>query len=496
MNISKLNIWKPLPFCVADNTISTENQSSENIKKFIADKMVRIICPFESGKNQGTGFYALLKGQLFFLTTAHSIVAKQSTILRAYDQGLVAQIHQEIDLCLLSTFSYKENISPIELLPFAPATCPITIGTKVYILGYPLNITEPIFHTGYISSYIEGSNKFSIDATIVTGHSGSPVAILHNKKIYVIGMIIKQSIANKRDLQELYQDDTTRKVGEVFQANLSTGIGWAIDIRKIEMKIEPLSVGSEYISKNQEAFDKASNLIHPTSENTVETVSLNDLQATSEDFVDTAISNKPPVQVQDVFSGFSGTEHRDTNSERSLLVNIGKAVHKWYLKNPHGSLGYENNEIFFYSSRLQEIVNCYIEIPVSQERNNRKAFNKIKIEKMNTGDQKKFNIEGAKDKKFGTHTLYWKKEDQTYVKKFKCIIYKGTELIANSFSAWEYDSSCQRHNDEDIIKAIASAYITIKDEPILKKTVSKVQEADYEGVWDSVNRCLFPPKSN
>jgi len=115
----------------------------------------------------------------------------------------------------------------------------VTVGDKVLILGYPLNLVEgghciPIARDGVIASYPTSNFRnlpiILVDATMVRGSSGSPVFL----------PILPYKVTSKTNI----------KIGEITQAKLlgiiSKGIiDWSFEIKKtkdIGMEPETISV--------------------------------------------------------------------------------------------------------------------------------------------------------------------------------------------------------------------------------------------------------------
>lgn len=192
--------------------------------------------------------------------------------------GIVQEHAKALDLYAIE---HEIQLSDLNEIPILSAEIPLKEGMKVYFAGYPLGQDTVTFHKGTISSITEnqGIRRFTIDGTVVPGNSGGPVVIQHEGKIYLVGVITSEvadfspedqkTIAIMNALSEgrkkqpkpvqsphsthLGSNGITRSVQiltplgtetvqvndmdticlalELFQKNLSTGIGKAIDIR-------------------------------------------------------------------------------------------------------------------------------------------------------------------------------------------------------------------------------------------------------------------------
>lgn len=77
----------------------------------------------------------------------------------------------------------------------------VNIGGKVFILGYPmaignngkfpLDFTRPLVSTGIIAGINAAQQFIIIDGMTFMGNSGSPVLMIENDKVFVIGIIVQ-----------------------------------------------------------------------------------------------------------------------------------------------------------------------------------------------------------------------------------------------------------------------------------------------------------------
>lgn len=252
MPIDGLINWKPVTFQGDSEDFNTISNTQDIVKCVTAFTTF-----IETGKgDRSTGFFTKIEETPFLVTASHSIGEGDDIYVSDYDLG---ELEKKInEYCLINVF-YQEKISEgaepelagedqdletnhpkIPLLPHFPLNEDINVGDKVYFFGYPFGKPEPIFHQGMISS-ING-NKFSIDGTIVPGHSGSPVVVVkkvgdeEEKKLFLLGMICSVGVHDANALEYLasHQDNEIRKIGNFLASNLSPGIGWAVDIRTFE----------------------------------------------------------------------------------------------------------------------------------------------------------------------------------------------------------------------------------------------------------------------
>ncbi|MCP5491451.1 MAG: trypsin-like peptidase domain-containing protein [Chlamydiales bacterium] len=117
------------------------------------------------------------------------------------------EVARKVDLVLfkvigLKSPDYFETLPPDETLD---------VGEEVYFGGFPLHMSNPAFHKGFISSKqeVDGRLYYTIDGTVVPGHSGGPVVV--NKggstglKIYLVGIILSEAVSLDREHQRLIE---------------------------------------------------------------------------------------------------------------------------------------------------------------------------------------------------------------------------------------------------------------------------------------------------
>jgi V8-like Glu-specific endopeptidase len=257
----------------------------------IFDRIRPLICSVDSELGEASGFLLNKTGTM--LTVAHnlprddgkfSIEAVQINAspedmpyFPSVTYGLNEEKAIDLDICSLES---GMRSSELETIPLLPEDIKLREGMKVYFAGYPLGQSVVTFHKGIISSIKveENINRFTIDGTVVPGNSGGPVLIQEEGNIYLAGMITSEitDLSSEdqktiRIMKELkaYSDshphtnsggvnfdfrgasidvsvptpdnpnakeristlDSVVLSYELFEKNLSTGIGQAIDLR-------------------------------------------------------------------------------------------------------------------------------------------------------------------------------------------------------------------------------------------------------------------------
>ncbi len=190
--------------------------------------------------NSKNGFFIEIAKRAFLLTTSNDLPDDPSKVF-AYGRTSYSLKHSgdykidEANRLALKLFeSYGRVDYGVGCLEMAPAEIVPREGMKVYFAGFPLCQRKLTFHRGYISSVSTdgGISSFTIDGTVVHGHSGGPVAIQKNGKLYVLGIIVSQ-ITDSDEMSEFLKKQS-KEIQQLFHditANRSTGIGKAIDVR-------------------------------------------------------------------------------------------------------------------------------------------------------------------------------------------------------------------------------------------------------------------------
>jgi hypothetical protein len=200
--------------------------------------------------------------------------AKATAILIIYqDKKINAKLDPTIsmfqarrhDLCVLD-FEHKD--AEYDYFDFKQGFTQPSLGQKIYFAGFPFGTNNPIVHKGYVSSaHIRGgSDQFTIDGTIVRGHSGGPIVVARTTELLLLGIISSQlcDISKKftelsnaelphivpiNDVAPSYGDSDMRAVlketMDCIFANFSTGIGKATCLTKIALLKEEKTEVSE-----------------------------------------------------------------------------------------------------------------------------------------------------------------------------------------------------------------------------------------------------------
>lgn len=160
------------------------------------------------------------------------------------------------DLCVLD-FEQKDN--EYDCFDFKGTFVQPSLGQKIYFAGFPFGTNYPILHKGYVSSAQIGreSDRFTIEGTIVRGHSGGPIVLAGTTELQLIGIISSQlcdiskkfielsnnelpNIVAINDVAPSYGNSNIRAVlketMDCILANFSTGIGKATCIYLITIR--------------------------------------------------------------------------------------------------------------------------------------------------------------------------------------------------------------------------------------------------------------------
>lgn len=97
--------------------------------------------------------------------------------------------------------------APLEVNPFyiGKSTNFVAIGEDVYFAGFPLGEDYPSTQIGYVCSLDEPRRRFKIDATVLSGHSGGPVARLKKDTLELIGIVSSQLVDLTQEFLEISQ---------------------------------------------------------------------------------------------------------------------------------------------------------------------------------------------------------------------------------------------------------------------------------------------------
>ena len=238
------------------------DKDEEFTKSAIFSAMRKII-GLVQGQLLCTGFFVKIGEQNKFVSTFHSQKVGEGVFVNDY-KGVPTQLDKDRldlcerhDICLLDCWA--NSPTAVDYLPLAPPDYEVNEGDTVYFAGFPLEGTSKlIFHKGYVSSvdevFVRGKKirNFTIDGTIVAGHSGSPVVVKDKKQqqLHLIGMIVSEVINSQEQLNSIceHEDSKVREIARVIRNNLSTGMGRAVDIRICELLLSkgslPLSDGA------------------------------------------------------------------------------------------------------------------------------------------------------------------------------------------------------------------------------------------------------------
>ena len=88
----------------------------------------------------------------------------------------------------LDTCIYE--VTGVSLKYFNIASSPPNGGEKLFFGGFPLTQNLFTFHKGMVSSVSDG--HFTVDGTVVAGHSGSPIVRIQGSEIHVVGILISE----------------------------------------------------------------------------------------------------------------------------------------------------------------------------------------------------------------------------------------------------------------------------------------------------------------
>lgn len=324
--------WKPIPFD-HEETLLINPRKDE-----IFDFCQRIVTRVESYSSRSTGFFLKIHNHELFFAASHSLEDRAEIYVNEYDRGeIVAQVN---DVCMLHVFTQKPLESlmpPLPVIPTIEENYKIPVGTAVYFTGFPYAQNNLSFHKGYVSSVI--GDMFSIDGTVVAGHSGSPVFALHkeSKKLFLIGMITSEGISSLKELQKLDadEDESVKKVHETYRKYISTGIGWAVNIRACKREI-----ASRAIPFCVNEREQADNLLQTAFK-------------LSGSYMDGKNKVEFTITGRELTKGGHGP--------RTLLVSVdGRAntKFKYKINNPHKS-SYNNFQEKFYMAAAENFVTNY-----------------------------------------------------------------------------------------------------------------------------------------
>lgn len=267
----------------------------------------------------------------------------------------------KVDLCLLNI---QTTLTPSYFYETTNDSSYLSLGETVYFSGFPLLKEHPLIHKGCISSKEKKENfaKFSIDGTVVEGHSGGPVVIVNNENLELIGIInsqmvsitttlIKSSKMNIEpvsafnDFSSSYGDSDVRTVLQDlvnnFFRNVSTGIGNATSTTHLPFLFEATAISPPELNSNP-----------------------------MESELPTAITKKGSYQIQDPRTAkrkdveFSMTAHElrtPGKGPRGLIVSIDGLPNSKYtyrLPNPHNG-NYNNHVEKVYDAALSQLVDQY-----------------------------------------------------------------------------------------------------------------------------------------
>ena len=324
--------WKTIPFDCKETLLI--NPRKDEIFNFCQ----RIVTRVESHSSRSTGFFLKIHDHELFLATSHALEDRAEIYVNEYDRGeVVAQVNE---VCILHVFTKKpiESLKPhLPVIPIIEEDYKIPVGTTVYFTGFPYSQNNLSFHKGYVSSVI--GDMFSIDGTVVSGHSGSPVFALHknSKTLFVMGMITSEGISSSKELRKLDadEDEAVKKIHGTYSKYIATGIGWAVNIRVCKKEIRsremPFCINER---------DPADNYLETA-------FKVSGFYMDGEDEVKFTITGR------ELTKGGDGP--------RTLLVSIDgqkNSKFKYKIRNPHKSK-YNDSHEKFYMAAANSFVNAY-----------------------------------------------------------------------------------------------------------------------------------------
>ena len=164
------------------------------------------------------------------------------------------QVHSiDHDLCILD---FEPKHTKYDCFHLTGVFDQPSLGQKIYFAGFPFGTRYPVVHKGYISSVQKGgeSDQFTMDGTVVQGHSGGPVVFAGTTELKLVGIISSQlcdiskkfielsnaklpSIVPMNDAAASFGNSDIRAVlketMDCILANFSTGIGKATCLTNI-----------------------------------------------------------------------------------------------------------------------------------------------------------------------------------------------------------------------------------------------------------------------
>lgn len=284
------------------------------------------------------------------------------------DTSVVLENAKRIDLCLLNLI--KVDLQVPHFCEKEDNSFPsyLNLGETVYFSGFPLSNSNPLIHMGYVSSREKKGDvsKFSIDGTVVEGHSGGPVVIVNNGNLELIGIINSQMVSmtktlliapklpidsvNKdidsiKDDSESFKDSDVRAVLKElidnFLRNVSTGIGNANAITNLPLlfQAEPINIQE---SNSNQMVNKLPTAI--TKEGSYKII---DERTGKEKTVEFSIRAR---ELTDGGNGPRGIS--------AFIMGVPKSKYSYRIGNPHGG-NYNNYQPEVYNAAANELKQQY-----------------------------------------------------------------------------------------------------------------------------------------
>lgn len=117
-------------------------------------------------------------------------------------RGLRTSLAQSRDLCLLRVPGLKISDAPgYFTITQDPSFRP---GDDVYFAGFLAGQNKPVIHKGTISSRDE--KTFTIDGTVIRGNSGSPVVLIQEGRLTLVGTLASQILDPKKKTEGILVD--------------------------------------------------------------------------------------------------------------------------------------------------------------------------------------------------------------------------------------------------------------------------------------------------
>lgn len=276
------------------------------------------------------------------------------------DPEVVFRNAKRVDLCLLN---FSKKITPSHFFETTNNSSYLSLGETVYFSGFPLSKEHPLIHMGYISSKEkkETISQFTIDGTVVAGHSGGPVVMVNNGNLELIGIISSQMVSMTQSLLKA----SKAQIDPIAAFNDCAGSYGDSDIRTVLQDL--MSNFLKNISTGIGNVNATTNLPYLFEEETISTEEPSD-QMVNE--LPTAITKKGSYQILDdrtrrmkaVEFSITARELRTPGKgPRAIVVSIDGVPNSKYtyrLANPHGG-NYNKHVEKVYDAAASELAQQY-----------------------------------------------------------------------------------------------------------------------------------------